>query len=117
MKPDPNEHPSANRVPVTHSIRRFSMNSGLNLSPVTYSEDGENGFELPDGLHTKSMFVRERWDDAGGKVDSEVIPEEYEVLKASPGGGVRRGEYREVGLHRLLGPLKGLEESEERCVP
>ena len=74
MKPDPNEHVSTNGGSNTHSRRRFSINSGLNLSPVTYSADGEDKDKHPNGLRTESMFVRKRWDDACRKVDLEVIP-------------------------------------------
>ena len=100
MKPKPNEHLCVSKGSGTHSRRRFSMNSGLNLSPVTYSANGENKFEPPDELLTESVLVWERWDDACRKVDSEVIPKENEVLKASSGRGVERGEYREIGLRR-----------------
>ena len=98
MKPDSNERPCPNKGSDTYSRRRFSMNSGLNLSPVTYSADDENMFELRDGLRTKSMLVRERWDDACRKVNFEVIPKKDEVLEASPGRGVWRREYWEIGL-------------------
>jgi hypothetical protein len=73
MKPDPDEHASTNEGSNTYSRRRFSMNSGLNLSPVTYSADGEDKVEDPSGLRTKPMFIRKRWDDACRKVDFEVI--------------------------------------------
>ena len=85
MKPDPNEHLSIDEGSDTHSRRRFSMNSGLNLSPVTYSADGKPMFESPNGSRTESMFVRKRWNDACGEVDFEVVPKKNEVLKASPG--------------------------------
>ena len=84
MKPDPNEHLSVGKRSDTHSRRRFSMNSGLNLSPVTYSADGERMLAFPNGLLTKSMLVRKRWDNACGKVDFKVVPKENEILKASP---------------------------------
>jgi len=76
------------------------MNSGLNLSPVTYSADGEGKVEDPNGLRTEPMFIRKRWDDACRKVNFEVISEENKVLKAPPGRGVWHGEYREIGLRR-----------------
>ena len=104
MKPDPNEHLSVGKRSDTHSRRRFSMNSGLNLSPVTYSADGERTFAFHNGLRTESMLVRKRWDNACGKVDFEVVPKENEVLKASPGRGVWCGEYREIGLRSWLSP-------------
>jgi len=80
-----NEHVAVNRGSNAHSRRRFSMNSGLNLSPVTYSEDGESTVELPTSSRTKSMFVWKRRDNTCRKVDFEVIPKENEVLEASSG--------------------------------
>ena len=85
MEPDPNEYVRVNKGSDTHSRRRFSMNSGLNLSPVTYSAGDEHMFKFSNSLHTEPVFVGERWDDARGKVDFEVVPKENEVLKASPG--------------------------------
>ena len=85
MKPDPNEHLGTSKEPDTYSRRRFSMNSGLNLSPVTYSADDEKMSELADGSRTKSMLVWKRWDDACGKAVFEMVPKENEVLEASPG--------------------------------
>ena len=102
MKPDPNEHVSTNEGSNTHSRRRFSMNSGLNLSPVTYSADGETKVEHPNILRTEPVFVWKRWDNACRKVNFEVIPKENEVLKTSPGRGIWRGEYRKVGLRRWV---------------
>ena len=100
MKPDLNEHMGINERSNTHSRRRFSINSGLNLSPVTYSVNSEYAFKLPNGLRTESMFVRKGWDDACRKVDFEMVPKENKVLKASPGRRVRGGEYREISLRR-----------------
>jgi hypothetical protein len=90
----------------TYSRRRFSMNSGLNLSPVTYSVDGKDMFELSNSLRTQSMFVGERWDDACREITLEVVPKENEVLKASPGRGVWRGEYWEIALRRWLSSVE-----------
>jgi hypothetical protein len=81
------------------------MNSGLNLSPVTYSTDGECTLKLLDSSRTEPMFVRKRWDDACRKVDLEVVPKKDKVLKASPGRGVWCGEYGEIGLRRWLKPV------------
>ena len=85
MKPDLNEHVGINERSSTHSRRRFSINSGLNLSPVTYSVGSEYAFQLLNGLRTESVFVRKGWDDTCRKVDFEVVPKENKVLKASPG--------------------------------
>jgi hypothetical protein len=102
MKSDPNEYLNVNKGPGTHSRRRFSMNSGLNRSPVTYSTEDENAFGPVDRLRTQPMLVGERWDDACREVGPEVIPEENEVLKASPRRWVRGGEYWEIGLRRCV---------------
>ena len=106
MKPDAHEHVSVNRRSNTHSRRRFSMNSGLNLSPVTYSADGECVSNLPNGLRTEPMFIRKRRNDTCRKVDSEMVPKENEVLKAPPRRRVWCGEYREIGLRRWLSPIR-----------
>lgn len=106
MEPDPDEHLGVNKGSDTYSRRRLSMNSGLNLSPVTYSADGENILEPPDSLRTKSMFVWERRDDTCGKVYLKVIPKENEVLETPPGRGVWSGEYWEIGLRRWLSPVE-----------
>ena len=106
MKPDPNEYLGLNTGSDTYSRRRFSINSGLNLSPVTYSVYGEVMFKRPESLRTQPMFVGERRDDARRKVDLQVISKENEVLKASPGRGVWCGEYWEIGLRRWLNPVE-----------
>ena len=106
MKPGTNEHLSVNNGSDAYSRRRFSMNSGLNLSPVTYSVDGEDMRELRDGLRTQSMFVGERWDDTCRKVDLEMVSKENEVLKASPGRGIWCGEYWEIALLRWLSSVE-----------
>ena len=106
MKPGTNKHLSVNNGSDTYSRRRFSMNSGLNLSPVTYSVDGEDTRELRDSLPTQSVFVGERWNNACRKVDLEMVPKENKVLKASPGRGIWRGEYWEIALRRWLGPVE-----------
>ena len=74
MKPDLNEHMNTNEESKTHSMRRFSMNSGLNLSPVTYSGDGEDGVGYLSGTHTESMFIWKRWNYTCGKIDFKVVP-------------------------------------------
>ena len=106
MKPGMSKRPNGNQGFGTHSRRRFSINSGLNLSPVTYSAVGENMSELPKGSHTKSMFVRERWDYGRRKVGFEVIPKENKVLKASPRRRVRHRKYWEIGLCRWVSPVE-----------
>ena len=102
MKSDLNKHANTNEEPKTHSTRRFSMNSGLNLSPVTYSGDDENKVGHLNGTHTEPMFIWKRWNYTCGKIDFEVVPQENEVLKASPGRRVWRGEYRKIGLRRSV---------------
>lgn len=67
-----------------YSSRRRSMKSGLNLSPVMYSEDVLEESSTEDvSAHTQTVLVGESWYDACWKILDKILSEEDKVLEAA----------------------------------